>query len=176
MDRPARIPLQSEKTMPEQAALVERIKAERGGRLLNLYGTLLNAPEIADGWLKLFTAIRQKSKLSDRFRELAIMRVALLNRADYEYRAHVPFALKAGLTQAQLDALPNWRDSQAFESNDRAVIAYTDAMTRDIQVPDAVFAPLKSFLSDREIVELTATVAGYNLVSRFLEAVHVPHE
>lgn len=176
MDRPHRIPLQNEKTMPEQTALVERIKAERGGRLLNLYATLLNAPEVADGWLKLFTAIRQKAQLSDRYRELAIMRVAIINRADYEYRAHVPFALKAGLTQAQLDALPNWRESKVFEANDRAVIEYTDTMTRDIQVPDAVFAPLKTFLSDREIVELTATVAGYNLVSRFLEAVQVPHE
>lgn len=170
-----RIPLQNEHTKPEAAELVGRIKAERG-RLLNLYGTLLNAPEIADGWLKLFTAIRQKSQLSDRYRELAIMRVAILNRADYEYRAHIPFALKAGLTQAQLDALPNWRESQAFEANDRAVIQYTDTMTRDIQVPDEVFAPLKTFLSDRELVELTATVAGYNLVSRFLEAARVPHE
>lgn len=170
-----RISLQNETTMPEAAELVGRIKAERG-RLLNLYGTLLNAPEIADGWLKLFTAIRQKSKLSDRFRELAIMRVAILNRADYEYRAHVPFALKAGITQAQLDALADWRDSKAFEANDRAVLDYTDTMTRNIQVPDAVFAPLKTFLSDREVVELTATIGGYNLVSRFLEAVQVPHE
>lgn len=170
-----RIPLQDEKTMPETAELVARIKAERGS-LLHLYGTLLNAPEIAEGWLKLFTAIRQKSKLSDRYRELAIMRVAILNRADYEYRAHVPFALKSGITQGQLDALPEWRQSSLFEPGDRAVLDYTDTMTRNIQVPDNVFAPLKTFLSDREIVELTATVAGYNLVSRFLEAVQVPHQ
>lgn len=172
----ARVPLQDETTLPAQAALIERIKAERGGRLLKLYSVLLNSPDVCEGWLKLFTAIRQKGKLSDRWRELAIMQVAAVNGADYEYRAHVPFALKSGLTQAQLDSLPSWKESDLFDAKDGAVLAYTDAMTRNVQVPDEVFAPLKSFLDDRELVELTATIAGYNLVSRFLEALEIHHE
>jgi alkylhydroperoxidase family enzyme len=49
-------------------------------------------------------------------------------------------------------------------------------MTRDIQVPDAVFEAVARHLGTREIVELTATIAGYNLVSRFLEALRVDHE
>ena len=170
----ARVPYQDESTMPETAALVDRIKSERG-RLLELYGVLLNSPPVAEGWLKLFTAIRQQGKLSDRYRELAIMRVAVINGAMYEYRAHVPFAVTAGVTSAQIDALPFWRTTDVFEANDRAVLDYTDTMTKNIQVPDAVFAPLKQFLDDREIVELTATIAGYNLVSRFLEALNVGH-
>ena len=170
----ARVPLQDEKSMPGELALINQIRAERG-RLLNLYRVLLNSPEICAGWLKLFTAIRQKGKLSDRWRELAIMRVAVINGAPYEYQAHVPFALKSGLTQAQLDSLERWREAKLFDDRDSAVLAYTDSMTRDIHVPDDVFAPLKGFLDDREIVELTATVAGYNLVSRFLEAMQVDH-
>jgi alkylhydroperoxidase family enzyme len=170
----ARVPYQNETTMPETAELVGRIKSERG-RLLELYGALLNSPPVAEGWLNLFTAIRQKGKLSDRYRELAIMRVAVINGAMYEYRAHVPFALKGGITQAQIDALPFWRTTDVYEANDRAVLDYTDTMTKNIQVPDAVFAPLKTFLDARELVELTATIGGYNLVSRFLEAIQVGH-
>lgn len=171
----ARVPLHDEKSLPGATALIDRIKTERGG-LLNLYKLLLNNETICSGWLELFTGVRQKAKLHGRYRELATMRVAVINGAPYEYHAHVPFALKHGLTQAQIDALPFWRESDVYEPNDRAVLAYTDMMTKHIQVPDAVFAPLEGFLDAREIFELTVTVAGYNMVSRVLEALQVDHE
>jgi alkylhydroperoxidase family enzyme len=54
-----------------------------------------------------------------------------------------------------------------------AVLRYTDAMTLDVQVPEDVFAELRTRMSEREIVELTASVAAYNCVSRFLVALDV---
>jgi len=55
-----------------------------------------------------------------------------------------------------------------------AVLHYTDAMTKNVKVPDEVFAELKkNTSSDKEIVELTATIGAYNLVSRFLVALDV---
>lgn len=172
----SRIPLIEESEHPELASLIAKIKAERGGRFLNLYRTLAHSPGVAEGWLHLFTELRQKGKLDDLSRELAIMEVAILNGADYEYKAHVPFALKAGMTQAQLDALPGWQVSDIYPPKMRAVLAYTDAMTRNIRVSDPVFAAVRAHFDDREMVELTATIGGYNLVSRFLEAVQMPHE
>jgi alkylhydroperoxidase family enzyme len=56
---------------------------------------------------------------------------------------------------------------------ERAVLAYADAMTRSVQVPDAVFQAVRPYFQDRELVELTATIAAYNMVSRFLEALQV---
>ena len=168
-----RVALIDEKSHPELAQLVATIKSERGGKLLHLYQALLNSPPVAEGWLKLFTAIRQKTKLGGRYRELAILRVALLNGADYEYRAHLPFALQEGLSQEQIDALPGWQVSERFDARERTVLAYTDAMTRGIRVPDAVFAEVRRHFDDRETVELTATIAGYNLVSRFLVAMQL---
>ena len=99
-----RVPYIEEKDHPELAPLVARIKAERG-KLLDLYKVLLHSPAVMEGWLGFFTAIRQKTKLAGRYRELAILRVAVLNGADYEYQAHLPFALKEGATQEQIDAL-----------------------------------------------------------------------
>ena len=168
-----RVPLIDEKTHPELAQLIATIKSERGGKLLHLYQALLNSPPVAEGWLKLFTAIRQKTSLGGRYRELAILRVALLNGADYEYRAHLPFALKEGVGQEQIDAIPGWQLSERFDQRERAVLAYTDAMTRGIRVPDAIFAGVRQHFDDRETVELTATIAGYNLVSRFLVAMQL---
>jgi alkylhydroperoxidase family enzyme len=172
----ARVPLIDDTQQPELKALADRIRKERGGRLFNLYRVLLNNPRIAEGWLALFTAIRQQSELDGRYRELAIMLVAVVNRADYEYVQHVPFALKAGLTQAQLDGLRDWRNCALFEDADRAVLEYAEVMTRSVQVPDEVFAAVARHFDDRQTVELTATIAGYNLVSRFLEALQVDHE
>ncbi|MEO7761121.1 MAG: carboxymuconolactone decarboxylase family protein [Casimicrobiaceae bacterium] len=161
---------------PELEKLAAQIKAERGGRLLNLYRMLLHSPPVAQGWLALFTAIRQQANLPGRDRELAILRVAVLNGADYEFAQHVPFALKDGLTETQIDAVQSDVASPEFSARDRAVLDYTDAMTRNVQVPDEVFARVRAIFPEREVVELTATIAGYNLVSRFLEALSVDHE
>jgi alkylhydroperoxidase family enzyme len=171
----ARIPY-PDTDRPDLAPLVERIKAERGGRLLNLYRMLLHSPPIASGWLALFTAIRQQSALSGRLRELVILRIAMLNGAEYEFKAHVPFALREGFTQTQIDALKAGRAPEGLTEVDEAVLVYAEAMTRTVRVSDAVFAAVRKHLGDRELVELTATIAGYNLVSRVLEALKIDHE
>lgn len=159
---------------PALAALTGRIGAQRG-KVLNLYAMLLNSPPVAEGWLNYLTAIRQKAALPAKIRELMIIRVAVLNGADYEYAQHVPFALKAGCTQAQLDALKQG-DLRSFSDAERAALAYCDAMTREIHVSDATFDALRPHFNAQAIVEITATVAAYNMVSRFLEALRIDHD
>lgn len=144
--------------------------------MLNLYRMLLVSPPVAAGWLKLFTAIRQQTALPAAQRELAILRVAVVNGAQYEYQVHVPFALKEGVTEAQLAALGDWQSSDLFSPAQRSLLAYADAMTREIHVPAPVFDALRAHFDARQIVELTATVGGYNLVSRFLEALEIDPE
>ncbi|MDB5839590.1 MAG: carboxymuconolactone decarboxylase [Herminiimonas sp.] len=170
----ARIPY-ADAANPEIANLVDRIKSERGGKLINLYGMLLHSPPVAEGWRAFLTAIRQQCNLSGRIRELVILRIAVINGADYEFTQHIPYALKEGISQAQLDGLREGR-SEGFGELEHAVLAYTDSMTRDIHVPDAVFEAVRRHFDERELVELTATVAAYNLVSRFLEAFQIDHD
>ena len=167
----ARIPY-ADTNNPEAQPLVQKIVAERG-TLLHLYQMLLHSPPVAAGWLRYLTAIRQECKLPGAIRELVIMRVAALNGASYEADVHAPIALKEGLSQAQLDALSGWEKSDLFDARQRAILAYADAMTRKVQVPDSIFAVVRAELDDRLLVELTATVAAYNMVSRFLEALQL---
>jgi AhpD family alkylhydroperoxidase len=167
----ARIPY-ADPEHPEVRELAARIRAERGG-VLHLYRMLLHSPAVAEGWLTYLTAIRQRGALPGALRELVIMRVAVLNGAPYEADQHAPIALREGVTQAQLDALADWAGSDLFDARERAVLAYTDAMTRQIQVPDEVFAAVRAAFDEKRLVELTATVAAYNMVSRFLEALKV---
>lgn len=167
----ARIPY-ADPDAPETRPLVERIVRERGS-LLHLYAMLLHSGPVAEGWLRYLTAIRHECALPGALRELVIMRIAHLNGAPYEAEQHAPIALKEGMTQAQLDALAEWQGSDAFDDTQRAVLAYCDAMTREVHVPDAVFAAVRERLDARNLVELTATVGAYNMVSRFLEAMGV---
>jgi AhpD family alkylhydroperoxidase len=167
----ARIPY-ADPDRPEVQALAERIKAERGS-VLHLYRMLLHSPAVAEGWLAYLTAIRHRSALPGAIRELVIMRVAVLNGAPYEADQHAPIALREGVTQAKLDSLADWANSDLFDARERAVLAYTDAMTRQIQVLDEVFSAVRAAFDDKLLVELTATVAAYNMVSRFLEALEV---
>ena len=156
----------------EVRPLVDRIVAERG-HVLHLYQMLLHSPPLAEGWLGYLTKVRQQLTLNGALRELVIMRVAHVNRAPYEAEQHAPIALKEGLTQAQLDALPQWDASALFSPLQQAALRLTDTMTREVQVPAAVLEAVRAHLGERQTVELVATIAAYNMVSRFLEALQI---
>jgi len=158
------------------AELLRAIQTRRGGDLLNLDRQLLHSAPLARGWNALMGAIRGEMRLDGALRELVILRVAVLNRAPYEFFQHAPVALAEGLSQAQLDAVQAWQDSALFDARERDVLAYADAMTLQVQVPQPLFDALRAHLDERRIVELTATVAGYNMVSRFLEALQIERE
>jgi 4-carboxymuconolactone decarboxylase len=133
---------------------------------------LLNSPELASGWEQLFTVIRQKTSVPPALRELVILRIAVLNGAEYEFEAHVPHALAAGMTQDAIDRLRR-DDISGFRGLELLVIQYTDAMTEDLVVPEALYPRLDQAFDAKTLVELTATIAGYNMVSRFLIAMHI---
>jgi alkylhydroperoxidase family enzyme len=153
------------------AELEARIRGARG-RISPLYQVLLNSPRLAAGWEHLFTVIRQQTSVPPSLRELVILRIAVLNGASYEFEAHVPHALQAGIAQDAVEALRRG-EARNFSDTESAVLRYTDAMTRDIHVPDALFDELSRRFDAKTLVELTATIAGYNMVSRFLAAMRI---
>lgn len=157
---------------PAVKPLVERIVAERG-EVLHLYQMLLHSPPLAEGWLAYLTAVRQRLALPGALRELIIMRVAHLNGAPYEAAQHAPIALREGLTQAQLNALEPGGDLGPLDDTQRALVALTDAMTRQIHFDAAVVQRVRKLLGERMTVEAVATCAAYNMVSRFLEALQI---
>jgi AhpD family alkylhydroperoxidase len=156
----------------ELAPIEASIAAERG-RIPLLYQVLLNSAPLAQGWEKLLTAVRNRSSLPPALREMVIIRVAVLNRAPYELDAHRPIALACGVSEAKIDALREPQLDDAFTPVERAALALTDAMTREVQVDDALFEPLREHFDERALVELVATIAAYNMVSRLLEALHI---
>src|ERR1700694_4797121 len=132
----ARVPYLDDHSNPEVKPVAARIRAERGGRVLNLYRVLLNSPKLAEAWLQFFTVIRQQCELPAQYREAAILIIAVINGAAYEYRPH----------------LPRGRDSSLFDATQRAVLDYAESMTRDVHVPDAVFEAVAQHFDPRQTV------------------------
>ncbi|PLB55156.1 4-carboxymuconolactone decarboxylase family protein [Aspergillus steynii IBT 23096] len=166
---------------PEEADILARVQARRGPRgLIPLDRALLHSFPVADGWNSFIGAIRTRTSLSQVIRELIICRVAVLNGAQFEWEHHAPLLQEGGFSE---DAIRVVRDPLAdltlkvqdkvISEAESAVIKYTDAMTKTVTVPEEVFSELKGLFNDQEVVEITATAAAYNCVSRFLVALDV---
>jgi alkylhydroperoxidase family enzyme len=161
--------------------IVDAIRARRpGGKLLNLDRVLLHSPSFAKGWNGMFGAIRGQLAVPAKLRELTIMAIGTLNKADYEWAQHEKEFTKAGGTDAQLLALRNvataLKNDKLFDESERATLALTDEMTRSIKVSDATMKRIRKLLPDDQVVELIGTIAGYNMASRFLVATGVELE
>jgi alkylhydroperoxidase family enzyme len=173
----ARIPLIEEAAHPELAEPIARIKAGRRGGLLNVYKLLLHSPALAQTWFDHNGAVRWKTELSGRLREIVIIRIAHLNGIDYVLAQHVPvLAVAEGLTLPECDALADWRATALFDARERAALAYAEAMTMTTMVPDAVFAKVRRHFNDREIVELTVLIGTYIMHNRVMKALAIDLE
>lgn len=163
-------------TRSELAEIEQRILAERG-RISPLYQVLLHSPAIAKGWEQMLSAVRNYSSIDAGIRELIILRVAVLNKAEYEFEAHVPHALKAGVTQQAIDATKDTGNVNSTDWNalQQLAIEVTDLLTRSAEVPEPLFKRVAVHFSEQEQVELYATVGAYNMVSRFLNAFQIGH-
>lgn len=176
MQNAIRVPLIEPGARPELADIEATIRAERGGEIAVLYRALLNSPSIASGWEKMLTAVRNRTQVPAHLRELMILRVALLNRASFEFDSHVPHARKAGVPKEKINALKNWPDDAGlFTDDEQLVLKLTDHMTRDIEVPEALMKRVTERFDPQSVVEVVATIAAYNMVSRFLVALNITH-
>jgi alkylhydroperoxidase family enzyme len=169
---------------PHEHEIVQRVLTRRGDRgLTALDRTLLHSPPITDGWNSLLGAIRTQTSLPTDLRELAICRVAVLNQAWYEWTHHAPLLLQAeGFSLDMLEVVRRLDQEGGrgpLTERQWLVLRYVDAMTREVRVGNGLFDELRDGegvggdFSEKEIVELTATVAVYNCVSRFLVALDV---
>ena len=163
-----------------ESSVTDAIRLRRGGELNELDRTLLHSLPIAAGWNVLLGAIRTQTTVAPDLRELAICRVAALNSAWYEWKHHYPLALEAGIDDALLQLVKKGRDWDLSGMEDMqcgtlrwTMLRYVDCMTLQIVVPQQLFEDVRVWLKEQQIVDLTAIIASYNMVSRFLVALDV---
>jgi 4-carboxymuconolactone decarboxylase len=159
---------------PELAMLIKRIRAERGGRFSYPFNLLLHSPAIAEAWLQQITAVRWKISFDGAIRELVIVRIANLCKANFHHKSHgIVYGPKAGLTAAQIDSIGDWKSTDLYTSAQRAALAYTDAMTIDIVVAEDIQTELQRHFNQRQIIELTVLIGTYNMHTRVFQALEI---
>jgi len=126
----ARIPYVTRDTMPEgRTDLYDRLVAERGANVENIFLALANAPDLTEGVLGMAMALRKKTELPRVFRELAVVTVGLETDAPYEVQHHWNAALAAGVRKEQLELLRKFETADCFTNEERAVIRLAKTVT-----------------------------------------------
>jgi alkylhydroperoxidase family enzyme len=141
---------------------------------LNVFKLMAHAQTCFRAWIRLGSQVLGKQKLSGRLRELAILRVAKLSAAPYEWVQHVPIALRMGASEAQIAALERGdAAADCFDETERLVLRYTDEVVRDVGASRATHDALARHLSPQELVELVLAIGFYMTVARLMQSFEI---
>src|SRR5262245_44629942 len=121
----------------------------------NLYKALANHPRLVAAWTDFSKMLRHDTRTPRALRELVILRGAQVMRSEYEWAQHLVMARKAGVSEAQIQALPAWRSSPHFDAREKAALALAEAVTEG-RVTEEVFSQAKKHFDDHDYVELVA--------------------
>lgn len=140
------------------------------GTVLNIFRTMVHAPRALTAFLAWGGYIlSRRNSLSERDRELVILRTGFNCGSGYEFTQHTRIGLDSGLTEAEIEAIKAGPDDPSWNDNDRAMLRATDDLTRDHHVSDASWAAL-SFFTDKQKMDLVMTVGQYTQVSMLLNS------
>ncbi len=163
------------------AALRDAIIGPRGDSLLNDEGGLhgpfnawLHAPMIGKNLSRLGTSLRFEMHLDRRLIELAILTVGARWQSEFEWYAHVPMALEAGVAQSTIDAIGAGEPPHLIFDDEQAVYAVAHQLCRDGRLDEATYATAAGLLGETQMVELVSLCGYYTLISFTLNAFDVP--
>jgi 4-carboxymuconolactone decarboxylase len=127
-----------------------------------------HAPRLLIGYGMLEEATAKLHRVEERLKTLAELKAATLTQCEYCIDIGSKIAHDAGITEAQLLALPRYRDSDEFTELEKLAMDYAVGMSSTpVDVSDELFKRLRSELDDAQLVELTNVIALENMRGRF---------
>ena len=175
--------------MPERSGRVDMLSAEAAETAakehglpdamarLNVFRTLLRRPKTAKATCDLLFSLLFGAELSDRLRELVIMRIGWATGCDYEWTQHWPIAQDVyGCNAEELLAVRAWRDSEIFDDTDRAVLAATDEMLEHGDLGDDTWLRCKEALGEPACIDLMAAIGTWGMISKLARGLRIPLE
>jgi 4-carboxymuconolactone decarboxylase len=141
------------------------------GQFPGPYDFLLRSPELAVRWRQYAEYVRFETSLPLRLNEFAILIQARYWTAQFEWWAHHPLALRAGLAEAVAEDLRHGRRPQGMAADEAAVYDFCVELMQDRMVSDAVLERLRAQLSEQQVVDLVAVTGFYATVSMILNTV-----
>ncbi|UAN00773.1 carboxymuconolactone decarboxylase family protein [Achromobacter mucicolens] len=171
----SRIPLPTPDTMTDdQKRVYEKIVSGPRGRLVGPLRAALHSPELAERWQALGALLRFGTSLAPRVSELAIVVTARRWNSQIEWHIHAQAARAAGISDAVLDAIQA-RETPVFDNADDAVVyEFARQIQETGQVDPDLYAQAVARWGAVGVVELTAVIGYYTMVSMTLNAHEIP--
>ena len=143
----------------EQLAAAYRRITETRGHVSNILMSLSHAPAGLDAFAKYGEYVRYGTELPGRVRELCVLAIAAGNQ--YAWSHHYPHAVKAGVTQHELDSVEaGGALADTISAPEKAAIRYAREFAQGGKVSDETFAEVKQHFSHRQITDVTL-LCGY---------------
>jgi AhpD family alkylhydroperoxidase len=140
----------------------------------NVFATLVRHPDLFRRYTVFGAHIMLKSTLSDRDRELAILRVARRRNCEYEFAQHARVGRAVGLTEPEIARVLDGPDAAGWTPREAAVLRTVDELVDTDTVGDATWGALAALFNDRQLLDLLFTIGTYSLVAWVLNALAVP--
>jgi 4-carboxymuconolactone decarboxylase len=145
------------------------------GSDLNIFATLAHHPRLLKRWSAFGGTLLYRGLLSDRERELLILRTAWHCRAHYEWGQHVAFARAAGLDDDAIARVAEGPEA-GWPDDDAVLLRAADELHSDARIGDATWAALAERYDERQLIELCMVVGQYHLVAFTLNSLDVQPE
>ena len=171
----ARIPLPARDAMTaEQATVHDQVVAGPRGTIIGPLRAAIHNPELATAWSALGEVLRFRTSLPKRLSELAIIMTARRYNSQVEWWVHARAATEAGLPVAVIDAIREGRAPRFDDAAEAEIHAFTRALHHDAKVPLPVYNAVLARWGARGVVDLTALIGYYTMVSFTLNAHEIP--
>jgi 4-carboxymuconolactone decarboxylase len=159
---------------PRQQEIHDAIASGPRGSVRGPLAIWLHRPELAARAQELGRYCRYDSSLPPRLSELAILTMARHWGAEYEWAAHKPEALKAGLSPEVVEAIRTHAAAPYADEAERVVHAVARSVLETRQVSDALYAEAIEVLGEGQVVDLVGVLGYYSLISITLNVFRVP--
>ena len=134
----------------------------------------LNSPGLADHAHQLGAHVRFGTPFNQKQTEIAILCTARYWTAQFEWAAHVRLGLKAGLSQAQIDAIAERKTPHFDDADDALVYEFAHSYYQNHRVGDDVYERVRKRWGDKGVVDLAGLIGYYSFVSVTLNVFDVP--
>jgi alkylhydroperoxidase family enzyme len=115
-----------------------------------------------------------RNPLAEREREILAMRTAWRVKSGYVWSRHVSYARKAGLSDAEMEALKGPISEGGWSAQDAVLIATADVLVDDFFVPDDIWTELSAHFDDRQCMDAIFVVGHFVMLAMFLNTAGVP--
>jgi len=173
---------------PDQRALYDKIvDGPRGtsgspvpflvadGSLAGPFGPMTLAPTVGDPVQALGAALRFATGLSAATREAAILLVAVHHRCEFEWVAHAPGAVAAGIPEPALATLYQGGIPDVQSGVDKLALTVVQSLLRAGNLTDETYHAAAAQLGERTIAELVWLVGYYSMLALALAVFEPPN-